>query len=118
MDKQRATGIVESRVFQLFIAGVICLNAVTIGFETAHFAQPIMVLLSAVDLLCLAIYVVEAWLKLRAYGWDYFRDGWNVFDFAIVASSLVILVLDLLAIGFAFPLQVARTLRLFRRRFR
>lgn len=114
MDKQRATGIVESRVFQLFIAGVICLNAVTIGFETAHLAQPIMVLLSAVDLLCLAIYVVEAWLKLRAYGWDYFRDGWNVFDFAIVASSLVILVLDLLAIGFAFPLQVARTLRLFR----
>ncbi|MDO4400602.1 MAG: ion transporter [Coriobacteriia bacterium] len=114
MDKQRATGIVESRVFQLFIAGVICLNAVTIGFETAHLAQPIMVLLSAIDLLCLAIYVVEAWLKLHAYGWDYFRDGWNVFDFVIVATSLVILVLDLLTIGFAFPLQVARTLRLFR----
>ena len=114
MDKKQATAIVESRAFQLFIAGVICVNAVTIGFETANLAQPIMVLLSAIDLLCLAIYVVEAWLKLRAYSWGYFLDGWNVFDFAIVVTSLVILVLDLLAIGFAFPLQVARTLRLFR----
>jgi len=35
------------------------------------------------------IFVVEAVLKLAAYGWSYFGTAWNKFDFFVVASSLV-----------------------------
>ena len=45
---------------------------------------------------------------MYAYGRDYFRDGWNVFDFAIIVLSLWPIRLVPL------PVQLARTVRLFR----
>jgi voltage-gated sodium channel len=56
--------------------------------------------------------IIEAILKLAAHcprPWDYFRDGWNVFDFTII-------VLCLLPVGsqFAVVLRLGRTLRLLR----
>ena len=64
--------------------------------------------LFVLDGLCIVFYVTEAVLKLAAYGRAYFRDGWNVFDFTIVALSLV--PTSLLPI----PAQVARIARVFR----
>ena len=46
-------------------------------------------LLVALDRACLAVYVVEIGIKLYAFGWRFFRSGWNVFDFIIVAIALV-----------------------------
>ncbi len=69
-------------------------------------------LLHALDVAVLAIFIIEIVLKLAAHGrrpLDYFRDGWNVFDFTIVA-------LCLLPVGgpFAAVLRLVRTLRLLR----
>jgi voltage-gated sodium channel len=60
----------------------------------------------------LAIFIIEIVLKLASHGrrpLDYFRDGWNVFDFTIVVFCL-------LPLGgqFAAVLRLARTLRLLR----
>ena len=41
----------------------------------------------------LAIFVVEAAIKLIGYGGRYFKDTWNKFDFIIVISSLIVLVI-------------------------
>ena len=36
-----------------------------------------------------AIFVVEAALKLFAFGWSYFGTSWNKFDFFVVISSIL-----------------------------
>ncbi len=80
----------ERPVVRNGIIGVILFNAVLLGMETS---KPLMAsfgpLILALDKLCLAIFVVELVLKLIAYGGRFFRSGWNLFDFAIVAVSLV-----------------------------
>ena len=72
------------------IIGVILFNAVLLGMETS---DPLMAsfgpLILALDRLCLGVFVVELALKLIAYGGRFFRSGWNLFDFAIVAVSLI-----------------------------
>ena len=45
-------------------------------------------LIGVLDLICLAIFVVELVLKLLVSRLRFFRDGWNIFDFVIVAVSL------------------------------
>ena len=71
------------------ILGVILFNAIILGLETS---QRIMAvaggLLKALDTICLAIFVIEIFLKLIAYRSRFFRQGWNIFDFLIVMISL------------------------------
>jgi voltage-gated sodium channel len=73
-----------------FIIGVILFNAVLLGLETSDpvmaFAGPLIL---ALDTACLIVFVVEIALKLFAYGWRFFRNGWNIFDFVIVGIALV-----------------------------
>ena len=73
-----------------FIIAVIIVNAIVLGLETS---KPIMDqfgwLILAIDKACLAIFVVEIVAKLIARGARFFRDGWNLFDLAVVAIALV-----------------------------
>ncbi len=81
---------VESSGVQRFIIAVILLNAVVLGMETSPaLMDSFGAVLITVDTLCLAIFVVEIALKLTAFGWRFFRDPWNVFDFLVVGVALV-----------------------------
>jgi len=86
----RVGRIVQSSVVQRVIFAVIAINAVVLGLETS---PGIMAtygpLLMAIDIACLVLFVVEIAAKLFAQGPRFFRDGWNVFDFVVVAVSLV-----------------------------
>lgn len=42
-----------------------------------------------------SVFTTECILKLGALGLDFFRNGWNVFDFVIVLASLVDLGLEI-----------------------
>jgi voltage-gated sodium channel len=81
---------VESNAVGNFIIGVIIFNAVLLGMETSPelMAQygPVILFL---DTVCLAIFIVEIALKIIARGTGFFRSGWNVFDFVVVAIALV-----------------------------
>ena len=81
--------ILESALFQRFIIAVIVINAITLGLETSPtvMAQAGGLLL-ALDRAALFIFVVEIVMKLIAYRHRFFRSGWNVFDFTIVAITL------------------------------
>lgn len=72
------------------ILAVILFNAVILGLETSKtvMAQSGSVILF-LDKLCLAIFVAELLAKLIAYRAQFFRNGWNIFDFVIVGISLV-----------------------------
>ena len=88
--RSRVRTLVDRTEFRNFILGVILFNAVILGLETSDRAMaaagPAIVML---DMICLAIFIVEIVLKLYARGTSFFRDGWNIFDFSIVAISLI-----------------------------
>lgn len=97
---------VESTPIQRLIIVVILVNAVVLGLETSPQMMdaaggPLM----TIDTICLAIFVVEIGLKLVAYGWRFFRDAWNVFDFLVVGIALV---------PAGAGMEVLRTLRVLR----
>ena len=98
--------IVESRGFTIAITAVIVINAITLGLETSPTAMDAAgPLLLAIDAAALWIFTVEIALKLWVYRSRFFHDGWNLFDFAIVAIAW------LPASG---PLAVLRALRIVR----
>ena len=82
--------ILESAGVRKFITAVILFNAVILGLETSDMAMAKAgLLIGFLDRMCLAIFVLELVLKLLVYRLRFFRDGWNIFDFVIVAVSLV-----------------------------
>ena len=86
----RLQAFVESALFQRFIMAVIIANAVVLGLETSKSTmQRAGDLIRLLDTIALCIFVIEIVLKLIVYRLRFFRDPWNLFDFAIVAISLV-----------------------------
>ena len=88
--RARIGTLIDRPSVQNFILGVILFNAVILGMETsdAIMAQAGSLILF-LDKICLAIFVVEIVAKLIARGPAFFRNGWNIFDFSIVAISLI-----------------------------
>lgn len=89
-----------------FIIGVILINAVVLGLETdkdlmARFGTLLFVL----DKACLAVFLAEITCKLLAFRGLFWRSGWNIFDFVVVAVALV---------PGAGPWAVIRSLRVLR----
>ena len=81
---------IESSRFQNFITGVIALNAVILGLETSKSIMDVAgPVLQALDHIAVAIFVVELALKLFVYRLSFFKRAWNVFDFTIVAITLL-----------------------------
>lgn len=108
--RARLRGWLErDRVQNAFIA-LILVNAAVFGLETSSAvmaaAGPVLL---ALDRLILLIFVVEIGLRLVAWGPRFFRDAWNVFDFAIVAVALIPATGSLSALR---ALRVLRVLRL------
>ena len=98
--------ILETARVRKFITTVILFNAVILGLETFDMAMAkACLLIGVLNRICLAIFVVELVLKLLVYRLRFFCDGWNIFDFAIVAVSLV---------PAAQSLPVLRSLRILR----
>ncbi|MCP3030271.1 ion transporter [Halobacillus sp. A1] len=101
---------VEHPLFTRFILAVILINAVQIGFGTdASIYERYESLFIGLDLLILAIFTVEIVLKLIVYRKQFFKDGWNVFDFVIVFGSIVLYNTHLVGV-----LRILRVLRVLR----
>ncbi len=82
--------VLNTRAFGHFILAVILINAVVLGMQTSsglmQRAGPLLIL---IDIICLAIFTVEIFLKLVMQRHRFFLSGWNNFDFVIVAISLL-----------------------------
>jgi len=106
MNREKVKQFVEKKSVQNFIIALIIFNSITIGMETSDaiihsFGRTLLL----IDKIILAIFVIEILLKLYAYGFSFFKSGWNIFDFSIVAIAL------LPASG---SLAILRALRIFR----
>lgn len=76
---------VESPTFERAISAVIVVNAISLGAQTYSDAG----WLDAVNGLCLAVFVVELMMRVAAYGRDFPRKGWNVFDAVVIVAGLI-----------------------------
>ncbi|WP_323767842.1 ion transporter [Antarctobacter sp.] len=88
--RARVGAIVDAPRVQNAIIAVIILNAVVLGMETSEsLMSRFGGFITALDKLCLGIFIVEIAAKLVARGARFFRSGWSVFDFVIVGIALV-----------------------------
>jgi len=98
--------IIENKYFVTFITIVIIINAITLGLETSpEIKAEFGVILSLIDKIALTIFTIELITKILVYKLRFFKDGWNVFDFLIVAVSLI---------PASGPFSVLRAFRIFR----
>ena len=108
-----AQRIVESTFFNRFIIGVIVFAGILVGIETFPAVMDRWgPLLHALDAVVLTIFTVEIVLKMVALApkpWRFFRSGWNVFDFIIVAVCFLPF-----AGGYVAVLRLMRLLRVLR----
>ena len=88
--RPRLAATLDLPMVQHVLISLILINALILGLETSQtLMQAWGPWLIAADKAILAIFVVEIALRLLAQRLAYFRDPWNIFDFSVVAISLV-----------------------------
>jgi voltage-gated sodium channel len=90
--QRSARRLVTSDPFSNTIVAVIIVNAIAIGVQTYPIPGWLQTVLEWADRVFLAVFVVELALRLAADGFRptrFFRSGWNVFDFLVVAVAFI-----------------------------
>ena len=77
--------ISESKAFDWFILSCIILNAIVMSMMHLGISKDFENVLTYSNYFFTAIFFVEMIIRLFAYGKNYFRDAWNVFDFTILS---------------------------------
>jgi voltage-gated sodium channel len=89
----RCARIANSTRFQGFIFAVILVNALSLGLQTYDAIEDEAgTALRIINEVCVGIFVIELAIRITAYGrrpQDFFRDGWNVFDFVVITAAFV-----------------------------
>lgn len=103
---EKIRALIERSDVRVLIIGIILFNAILLGLESsASIMDRFGPVISFLDNLCLSIFILELVAKLIAYRGRFFRNGWNIFDFIIIAVSLA---------PNAQSMSVLRALRIFR----
>ncbi|XP_073707811.1 voltage-dependent T-type calcium channel subunit alpha-1I [Garra rufa] len=106
-----------SHYLDLFITLIICINVVTMSLE--HYNQPksLDAALKYCNYFFSSTFVVEATLKLIAFGFRrFFKDRWNQLDLAIVLLSVMGITLEEIEINASLPINptIIRIMRVLR----
>lgn len=88
--REKLTKFIEHKITQKFIIFVIIFNSIILGMMTYNslmeqFGHTLYLLCDV----CVWIFTVELFIKLYVYKKQFFKDGWNIFDFFIVVISWV-----------------------------
>ena len=87
--REKVYNLVESSKFKNFILSVILINGLVMGLETYKgIMHSYGKVLELVDEIAVIIFTIEIMLRIYAHGRNFFKDGWSLFDFAIVLVSL------------------------------
>lgn len=90
LSREKTAAFLDQGWVRNGIIGVIIFNAALLGMETSVTLMAYAGgLILALDTLCLSVFVLELALKLHAQRGQFWRSGWNIFDFLIVGISLV-----------------------------
>ncbi|MBD3609752.1 MAG: ion transporter, partial [Gammaproteobacteria bacterium] len=107
--RQLFIDIRSNKIFETFVISIIVLSALLIGAKTYQIDPIISHGLEILDSAITFIFLAEILIRMAAEKRlrNFFKDGWNVFDFLIVTISLV-------PIDEAEMALLARLLRIFR----
>lgn len=99
----------NNKLFEGFVITVILFSALVIGAKTYALDPKVEWLLLWLDAGVTVFFLIEILIRMAAERriWDFFRHGWNVFDFLIVSASLIPIEESEMAL-------LARLLRIFR----
>ena len=98
--------LVEHQLFRNSIVVLIALNAVLLGVETTRtISTDALEMIDRLNQMILGVFVIELVLRIWVHRLNFFRDSWSLFDFVIVAASLIVP---------SGPFQVVRALRILR----
>lgn len=116
IEKSVLQRVVKSAEFQYFILFCVLLGALLAGLQTSKSLRH-NIALNVIDALILLIFTLEAAMRMAAE-WpeaqNYFKDGWNVFDFTIVVMGLLDVVIILAGVDLGGGANCIVVLRLFR----
>jgi len=92
-ERNALARVVDSGPFTTVVVATIAVNAVVLGLQTYdEVVDRWGTLLDVLNGVCLAIFVVELAIRIGSY-WPrplaFFRNGWNVFDFVVIALAFV-----------------------------
>ncbi|MBT3196347.1 MAG: ion transporter [Gammaproteobacteria bacterium] len=111
--QNRLEQLQRNKFFETVVIFIIILSALTIGAKTYNLSPELTHLLELFDIAVTLFFVLEITVRMIAerYITRFFRSGWNLFDFTIVAASLVPLE-DSELVLLARLLRIFRVLRL------
>jgi len=98
--------------FNNFITLVILLQAAVLVLETISFFNDYYLVFELISSIVLVVYIAEAVLKIGAsypHFSTYFKNGWNILDFSIIAVSLLPI-----SEGYTIVVRLVRLLRVTR----
>jgi len=87
--RTKLQSILESRPFNLLILWLIFINAIVVGLGTS--AEMMAAIGNELEFLegsIISFFVLEILVRLFVFRGDFFKQGWNVFDFLVIGSSL------------------------------
>ena len=91
--KQKFLAIRNNNYFEFFVVFVIVLSAIAVGFRTYEESlnPEIFLYLSYIDYFITFVFLIEIIIRMLAERSliDFFKSGWNIFDFVIVTVSLI-----------------------------
>ncbi|OWZ15606.1 Voltage-gated Ion Channel, partial [Phytophthora megakarya] len=109
---------VRHKRFDWFIMICITINMLLMASQYYGQSTHQTIIVENLNELFAAIFTTEATLKIIAYGTAYFEDNWNRFDFFVVVSTLLSVVLDSLTTAslqtLALVVRVLRVTRIIR----
>lgn len=99
----------DNKAFELFVISIIILSSLMIGAKTYPLPETFTFVLWIMDYGVTLFFLIEILIRMAAEDRfvDFFKKGWNIFDFVIVVVSLI-------PLDDAEYALVARMLRLFR----
>ncbi len=107
--KERFIVIRSNKAFEMVVISIIVLSAMMIGASTYDIAPHWISVLRVLDVAVTVFFLIEILIRMAAEERlkNFFRSGWNVFDFIIVTVSLI-------PIDDSEMVLLARLLRIFR----
>lgn len=79
----------QPEMSEKFIRYVVLVNALVLFLKWPNMNKGIQKFADTVSYICNFMFVLEAVIKITAYGRDYFKSNWNRFEFAVVVGSLI-----------------------------
>ena len=103
--------IAGSKIFDQIIIGLILLTAVLIAVEAFPSIMTPLIeqKLNLGHNIILGLFIIEAIIKIIAESprpWNYFKSGWNIFDFSLIVLALLPISGEYAMLGRVFRLSL------------